>query len=79
MEYFRCVLRRHLIKKFKDVGAHKGGLFTGYSVLSLPAIIHKQHLLLGIPISLQTRFHAMIKLTVSLYLILIMTLCSFPG
>ena len=22
MEYFRCVLRRHLIKKFKDVGAN---------------------------------------------------------
>ena len=28
MEYFRCVLRRHLIKKFKDVGAN--ALFNSF-------------------------------------------------
>ena len=28
VEYFRCVLRRHLIKKFKDVGAN--ALFNSF-------------------------------------------------
>ena len=30
MEYFCCVLRRHLIKKFKDVGAN--ALFNSFLV-----------------------------------------------